>query len=135
MPVQITLTPLQGNLENKDIVLYKRGRYIVGRAQDCDICLRGPDLSSVSRHHCVLEVEPPGISVRDLGSRNGTIVNGESIGQRALANPVDESALDDSFLSVELNDGDEVRIGRLLFRVSILDPSDLFANSLPANFF
>jgi pSer/pThr/pTyr-binding forkhead associated (FHA) protein len=36
----------------------------------------------ISRYHCLLDINSPDIRVRDLGSLNGTIVNGKKIGQR-----------------------------------------------------
>jgi DNA-binding NtrC family response regulator len=45
----------------------------VGRSPDCDIVL-GDD--SVSWRHCTLELTREGIRVRDLGSRNGTLLDG-----------------------------------------------------------
>lgn len=56
------------------------GTYMVGRDQDAT--LRIP-LKSVSRSHCELVVTDASVSVRDLGSTNGTIVNGERV-ERAL---------------------------------------------------
>jgi pSer/pThr/pTyr-binding forkhead associated (FHA) protein len=125
MSARITLMVLHGGLDGMEFIMEKRGRYIVGRAEDCDLCLSGgADLASVSRHHCALEVEPPGVSVRDLGSRNGTYVNGELIGRRTLATPLDESHLQEGFMAFELDDGDILRLGSLVFRVGILDTSD-----------
>ena len=40
----------------------------------------GPGYADVSRHHCLLHIDPPAVWVRDLGSRNGTRVNGTQIG-------------------------------------------------------
>lgn len=48
----------------------------VGRNADQDISLPDP---SVSRSHAVLEPTPRGVTVRDLGSTNGTYVNGERV--------------------------------------------------------
>jgi pSer/pThr/pTyr-binding forkhead associated (FHA) protein len=136
MSARITLTVLHGGLDGTDFVIEKRGRYIVGRAEDCDLCLSGgSDLINVSRHHCALEVEPPGVSVRDLGSRNGTYVNGELVGRRTLPTPLDESHLQEGFMAFELNDGDILRLGSLVFRVGILDTSDVIQPvSLPVGF-
>lgn len=53
------------------------GRAIIGRSDDCTVQLAHP---LVSRHH--MEVAPAnddGFVVRDLGSRNGTIVNGQTL--------------------------------------------------------
>ncbi len=49
---------------------------VIGRRRNCD--LRIP-LDSVSRRHCQLSVENGSLKVRDLGSRNGTFLNGKRI--------------------------------------------------------
>ncbi len=53
-----------------------QGRARVGRAQDNEIILDDP---KVSRHHAVFNLEAEGWVVTDLGSANGTFVNGEQI--------------------------------------------------------
>jgi pSer/pThr/pTyr-binding forkhead associated (FHA) protein len=136
MSARIVLAALQEGLDGKEIILEQSGRFVVGRAEDCDLRLTGGDLSSVSRHHCVLEVQPPSISVRDLGSRNGTFINGEMIGRRSLATPLDESHLDEGFVTFELNDGDILQLGTLALRVNILDVSTaLQVVSLPVGLY
>ena len=68
----------------------------VGRATYCDVVLDHP---SVSRRHAELTlVEPGRWTVRDLGSRNGTLVNGV---------PVDRH---------DLREGDVIGIGRFELR-------------------
>ena len=55
----------------------------VGRAASCDVHLLD---DKVSREHCVFERVGTALQVRDLGSRNGTWVNGVRVeGARALA--------------------------------------------------
>jgi predicted component of type VI protein secretion system len=54
---------------------------VVGRKSDCDLFL---DHKGVSKHHCVL-VKTDGLLVlRDLGSTNGTRVNGTRVRRAAL---------------------------------------------------
>jgi pSer/pThr/pTyr-binding forkhead associated (FHA) protein len=72
----------------------------------------------VSRQHCEFEVEPPLVWVRDLGSLNGTFVNGEIIGQRSNRVPPGQGDSID-FPARELKDGDEVQVGQSLIRVSV----------------
>ena len=45
----------------------------IGRSDDCDLQLNS---RSVSRNHCELKLKQAGLTIKDLGSRNGTIVNG-----------------------------------------------------------
>ena len=52
-----------------------RGIYTIGR-QGCSITIRDPELS---RHHASVEVGPNHIMVRDMGSTNGTFVDGEQV--------------------------------------------------------
>jgi len=49
---------------------------VIGRRHDCD--LRIP-LASVSKRHCQLHYDNGMLKVRDLGSRNGTLVNGKAV--------------------------------------------------------
>jgi hypothetical protein len=54
----------------------RSGEYLIGRANECEISLRGP---RVSRRHARLHVERGGASIEDLGSANGVLVNGRRI--------------------------------------------------------
>ena len=54
-------------------------RMEIGRA-DCDIVLADP---GVSRHHAVIELTETGYVISDLGSSNGTFVNGRQIREPA----------------------------------------------------
>ncbi len=54
-----------------------RGKLLIGREEDCHV---RPDSEFVSRHHCVLLLDDFTLRIRDLGSKNGTFVNGRRIG-------------------------------------------------------
>jgi pSer/pThr/pTyr-binding forkhead associated (FHA) protein len=54
---------------------------IVGRKEDCDVRV---DHKSVSKQHCVLVKTDGLLLVRDLGSTNGTRVNGQRVRRAAL---------------------------------------------------
>ncbi len=54
---------------------------LVGRSEDCDIRY---DHKGVSKIHCVLVKTDGLILVRDLGSTNGTRVNGQRVRRAAL---------------------------------------------------
>src|SRR5258705_199163 len=53
----------------------------IGRAIDNDVRLTS---ALVSRHHCRIEMGPEGSWVIDLGSANGTSVNGNKVTRRLL---------------------------------------------------
>jgi hypothetical protein len=67
----------------------------LGRASDCNVVLADP---TVSKRHAELRRQGTEIVLIDLGSTNGTKVNGAGIRERALA------------------DGDEIRIGATVMR-------------------
>jgi len=73
-----------------------RGSTIMGRHSECHICVNA---DGISRKHVQIDVEPDGLTVKDLGSSNGTYVNGKKI----------ESS--------ELKVGDELKIDNIRFLV------------------
>jgi pSer/pThr/pTyr-binding forkhead associated (FHA) protein len=122
MCMKVTLTASDENDFERRFTYEGRANVVVGRSDDCgiQICAGG----AVSRQHCEFEIEPPSVRVRDLGSLNGTFVNGRSIGQRSRrdrAPDADHAARP----SRDLRDGDEVRVGFTVIRVGILAPVEV----------
>ncbi|CAG0974699.1 ABC transporter ATP-binding/permease protein [Phycisphaerales bacterium] len=76
----------------------RRAVQVIGRQTDCQI--RIPS-GSVSRHHCEIAVTDGGLSVRDLGSSNGTFVNKRRVTQ------------------TDLSAGDLIAVGDLVFVVRL----------------
>jgi predicted component of type VI protein secretion system len=78
-----------------------RGKLLVGREEDCQL---RPDSEFVSRHHCVILLDEYTLRVRDLGSKNGTFVNGHRIGagERILLHG-DMVAIGEMMCQVDLN--------------------------------
>jgi hypothetical protein len=64
------------------VPLPARGSFVLGRSRSCDLALASPD---ASRRHAEIACEGGSFLLRDLGSTNGTWVNGERVGERALA--------------------------------------------------
>jgi pSer/pThr/pTyr-binding forkhead associated (FHA) protein len=81
----------------------KRSTLLIGRAEDCDV---RPLSEDVSRRHCAIHVGPADVWAEDLGSRNGTFVNGVKIKEKT-----------------KLGDGDVVRVGSLELKVSCSKPA------------
>src|SRR5438067_1222549 len=59
--------------------LPQRGSAVVGRGLDVDIRVDAP---TVSRRHAELSIATGVVTVADLGSQNGTRVNGERVGEK-----------------------------------------------------
>ncbi|MEY4187292.1 MAG: Transcriptional regulatory protein EmbR [Planctomycetota bacterium] len=58
------------------VIPLNRRKFLIGREQDCQL---RPNSEMVSRHHCVFSLDDFSVRLRDLGSTNGTLVNGERI--------------------------------------------------------
>jgi hypothetical protein len=123
MTATVTLRLIKGRLDRTEYVFDERTTCILGRADGCAPRLPSDEYHrTVSRHHCLLDINPPDARIRDFGSLNGTFVNGEKIGQReADQTPEEGAAL--PFPEHDLTDGDEIRLGETVFRVDIRLPS------------
>ena len=62
---------------------------LLGRGTDCDLRLVDP---GVSRHHAELRVEDDQVVLVDLGSTNGTFVNGQPVRRVALTDGTNRDA-------------------------------------------
>jgi hypothetical protein len=136
MPSRFLLTGPTGAQDRREFALDLPGRYVVGRSNDCDIQLAmGHDMLSVSRHHCLLIFRPPNLAVRDLGSSNGTYVNGEKVGRRSSMDEPEMIDFDNG-PEHELKTGDELRLGRLAFQVAVTqNEAATEVETLPLSFF
>jgi len=92
------LIVVQGKPEGKQIPL-AGPIFKIGRGETCHL---RPNSELVSREHAEFLISDDQVSVRDLGSRNGTLVNG-----KALTEPF------------KLKNGDLVQVGPLTFALSI----------------
>jgi pSer/pThr/pTyr-binding forkhead associated (FHA) protein len=119
VPATVTLKVTAGELRGKEFAFAERTTCVLGRASDCSPRL--PDDENhrtISRHHCLLDINPPDIRIRDFGSLNGTYVNGVKIGQReAHQTPEDAAAL--PFPEHDLSGADEITLGETVFRVCV----------------
>ena len=88
-----------GGKHSGQVIRLDRKKFLIGREQDCQL---RPNSELVSRHHCVFTVDDFSVRLRDLGSTNGTIVNGERIRKETVLQP-----------------GDHVIVGSLEFEVKI----------------
>lgn len=115
MKYAVTIKGIAGPLKGKHLVYTGRSVCLIGRSRDCEDALRSGLDATVSRHHCQIEIDPPTARLRDLGSRNGTFVNGVRIG---TGNEETGSVTAQSE-EVVLHDGDSIRIGGNMFALEI----------------
>ncbi len=101
MPDEVFLVAQSGPLQGQRLRLTKQ-RSVIGRHPACDVVV---DCSAVSRQHASVTLGDDGTHIEDLGSRNGTVVNG-----RLLTG------------GCRLEDGDDVRVGTQRFRVAADGP-------------
>jgi hypothetical protein len=73
------------------------GRLEIGRGAECGLVLDEPEMS---RRHALIEVTASEIFLRDLGSTNGTYVNGVQV-RDALLYPGDQLAFDRNRFLIE----------------------------------
>jgi eukaryotic-like serine/threonine-protein kinase len=118
-PTKVILTITTGKLKGKQFTFDSRTICIIGRARNCNIQIPNDRYhSTVSRYHCLLDINPPDIRIRDFGSRNGTDVNGKCIGKRAKNQTPSEGAKL-NFSEYDLQDKDVIKLGNTVFQVSI----------------
>ena len=61
--------------------LLTAAKTVIGRGSDCDIVIDDP---GVSRHHVEIEITPQHVVARDMGSTNGTYVEGHLVPAASL---------------------------------------------------
>jgi pSer/pThr/pTyr-binding forkhead associated (FHA) protein len=126
MSAKVTLTITEGKLSGRQYIFDSRTSCILGRASDCNIKLPDDnDHSTISRYHCLLDINPPDIRIRDFGSKNGTYVNSKKIGQRESHQPPEEGAKI-QFPEYDLQSTDKIELGNTVFEVNIeVDPQEI----------
>jgi eukaryotic-like serine/threonine-protein kinase len=110
MGIQIVLTGLAGREAGREFVVPVNMPCLIGRSRRCSVSLE--DDPTVSRQHCLLEREGSVVRVRDLGSKNGTYLNGEKLGAG------DEAPVTDVRI---VQNGDYIAIGHNAFLVNLVE--------------
>ncbi|MEO8670507.1 MAG: FHA domain-containing protein [Tahibacter sp.] len=88
VPPRVVLRGVSGSHFGRIIPI--RARLTIGRGSECDLVL---DEQEMSRRHAMIENSGEGIYLRDLGSANGTFVNGVQV-RDAVLHPGDQIAFD-----------------------------------------
>lgn len=98
--MRVQLVPVDNDAESIEIT---KDLMLVGRKDDCDIHL---DHKSISKQHCVIVKTDGLLLLRDLGSTNGTRVNGQRVRRAALL------------------PNDQINIASLRFKVSFTEDEE-----------
>ncbi len=110
MPILLTVT--SGTHAGRTFRFDRHDTFLVGRAPEAHFSL--PDDPYFSRMHFLVEANPPLCRLTDLGSRNGTEVNGQKV------------------QSTDLRHGDEIRGGRTVLKVTVTADAAAGTLDLPA---
>jgi PAS domain-containing protein len=101
------LVGVGGKLRGSEFSL-KEGENIIGRGQDSDVVI---SIDGVSKKHLKITVNGNSAFMEDLGSSNGTIVNGKIV------------------KGISLNDGDQIALPNLIFQlVYVLEKKKVIKN-------
>ena len=93
----VVLRVTAGPHTGMDYTFTRHETFVVGRSSQVQFSV--PEDGFMSRNHFLIEFNPPACFLRDLGSTNGTKVNG-----RSLAGP---------FRNQPLKEGDRIQFGEL----------------------
>jgi pSer/pThr/pTyr-binding forkhead associated (FHA) protein len=97
--MHVKLKVLRGASAGKEVAI-SAPRFFIGRSEECQLRVNS---DAISRRHCAITLEQGEVRIRDLGSRNGTYVNGTRI---------------DGEHRIQM--GDQLRVGPLEFLVTFL---------------
>ena len=82
--MQVNLKVTAGPYKGRIFSFTHHDSFLIGRSPDAHLCL--PNDRYFSRNHCLLEMNPPHSYLRDLGSTNGTFLNGHRVQDAFLKN-------------------------------------------------
>lgn len=103
--MQVNLKVTAGPYKGRIFSFTQHDSFLIGRSPEAHLCL--PEDRFFSRNHCLLEMNPPHSHLRDLGSTNGTFLNGQRVKEAALKN------------------GDRIQCGETILIVEVVVSSNL----------
>ena len=98
--MRIILTVIAGPHKGLEFSFDRHDTFLVGRSKHAHFQLPAKD-KYFSRIHFMMELNPPQCRLIDMGSHNGTYVNGEKV------------------LAADLKDDDQIRAGHTILRVNV----------------
>lgn len=123
---KVTLEVVEGPMAGKHFEFEGHSFFILGREPNAfelpeseSSCLKLSDEDArISRQHFLLETNPPDVCIRDLGSLNGTYVNGIKYGAREKGE-TPEDGRKHRHPEVSLKNGDRIQVGDTVLAVRV----------------
>ncbi len=81
----VKLRVTQGAQAGREVII-PVAEFLIGRGEECHL---RPRSDAISRRHCVIAVNEGEVVLRDLGSKNGTYVNGQRVEGTCVLQPGD----------------------------------------------
>ncbi len=100
-PLKAYLAILTGEKAGSQYPIPNDSGTVIGRSSECDIHVEDQD---ASRQHAAIQPIGDEYYLRDMGSTNGTLVNGQSVEKKILRH------------------GDKIAIGKQVLQFILLDP-------------
>lgn len=94
----VKLRVMQGAQAGREVII-PVAEFVIGRGEECHL---RPRSDAISRRHCVIVVNDKQVVLRDLGSKNGSYVNGQRVEGSCVVQP-----------------GDQLQIGPLQFELVV----------------
>ncbi len=118
--MRVILRVIAGPHTGRIFTFDQHDTFLIGRSETANFCL--PEDRFFSRNHCLLEIAPPQIFLRDLGSTNGTYVNGLRVD------------------AIHLKSGDRIQGGETVLEAEVnsdaafgeVDSPQAFQNTIPS---
>lgn len=126
MNVLLSVSTIDNQLRKQVTML--TNPFVIGRSDSCNLQLES---RSVSRLHCELKIKQSRLTVKDLGSRNGTLVNKRfiDVGSRVLIEVGDLITIGKFRIGIESIDLDALRlkVSKATDVVASVEEGDLLA--------
>jgi eukaryotic-like serine/threonine-protein kinase len=83
MSPKVIITVIDGSLQDKQFEYTKKTECSIGREDSCTIVLSNDDskYGGISRKHCLLDIDPPCVRIKQLSDTTTTKLNGIAIGK------------------------------------------------------
>jgi len=114
---RVRLRVTGGLAKPREFIFDDHDIFVLGRSTRCHCCM--PDDPFLSENHFLLEINPPECALLDLGSMNGTYVNGVRRGVRKKGEAAQEAAKNSE--KIPIKNGDRISAGKMQMEVIVED--------------